>query len=158
MTGIMCVVLYLNAHHVETAPQEIADASQQDTADNLVIQAGTSGPPTAENGLINGTNKYNGTGSRFETQFEANTRYRMRLVNAAADTHFRFMIDNHTLEVISNDFVPIVPYSTTNVSIGMGQRYDVVVTAKDLTDGNFWLRAIPQESCSENDNGEWAFL
>lgn len=33
----------------------------------------------------------------------------MRLVNAAADQHFHFMIDSHTLEVIADDFVPIVP-------------------------------------------------
>ncbi|KAK7708310.1 hypothetical protein SLS57_009044 [Botryosphaeria dothidea] len=122
------------------------------TADELVSQAATGGPPTAINGLINGTNTYNDTlGSRFETVFEAGTRYRIRLVNAAADNHFRFMIDNHTLEVIANDFVPIIPYNTTDLSIGMGQRYDIIVTAKDISSGDFWLRAIPQESCSESD-------
>lgn len=66
------------------------------------------------------------------------------------------MIDNHTLEVISSDFVPIVPYNTTDLSIGMAQRYDVIVTAKDLTEGSFWLRAIPQESCSESDASKWS--
>lgn len=75
----------------------------------------------------------------------------MRLVNAAADQHFRFMIDGHQLEVIATDFVPIVPCNTTKLSIGMGQRYDVIVTAKRLTSGNFWLRAIPQTACSETD-------
>lgn len=64
------------------------------------------------------------------------------------------MIDNHTLEVISTDFVPIVPYNTTAVSIGMGQRYDVIVEAKDLSEGNFWLRSIPQETCSEFSDGQ----
>lgn len=59
------------------------------------------------------------------------------------------MIDNTTLEVIANDFVPIVPYNAKDLSIGMGQRYDVIITAKDLVSGNFWLRAIPQEACSE---------
>lgn len=122
------------------------------TANVLALEAATSGPPTAPNGLINGTNTFNDTlGSRFETTFEAGARYRIRLVNAAADNHFRFMIDNHTLEVIATDFVPIVPYNTTQLSIGMGQRYDIIVTAKDLTSGNFWLRAIPQISCSESD-------
>lgn len=130
------------------------DRSYKDTADNLVLQAATGGPPTAVNGLINGTNTYNESGSRFETTFEAGKRYRLRLVNAAADQHFRFMIDNHTLEVISTDFVPIVPYNTTDVSIGMGQRYDVIVEAKDLTEGSFWLRAIPQETCSEFSDGQ----
>lgn len=125
----------------------------QDTADNLALAAAISGPPTPENGLINGTNTFNGSGSRFEAIFEAGVRYRIRLINVAADNHMRFMIDNHTLEVIASDFVPIVPYNTTNLSIGMAQRYDVIVTAKDLTEGNFWLRAVPQESCSENDSG-----
>ncbi|KKY20770.1 putative multicopper oxidase [Phaeomoniella chlamydospora] len=123
-----------------------------DTADDLVLQAATGGPPTAPNGLINGTNTYNDTlGSRFETAIEAGTKYRLRLVNAAADSHFLFMIDNHILEVIANDFVPIVPYNTTQLSIGMGQRYDVIVRGKELTSGDFWIRAIPQESCSETD-------
>ncbi|PQE10386.1 multicopper oxidase protein [Rutstroemia sp. NJR-2017a WRK4] len=126
------------------------------TADQLALEAATSGPPTLDNCLINGTNTWTEdddtvVGSRFETTFVSGTRYRIRLVNGAADTHFRFMIDNHTLEVIAADFVPIVPYNTTAVSIGMGQRYDVIVTATEET-GNFWLRAIPQESCSDNDN------
>jgi len=124
----------------------------QETADSILYQAATTGPATPQNGLINGTNTYNDTlGSRFETSFEAGTRYRIRLVNAAADNHFRFMIDNHTLEVIANDLVPIVPYNTTTLSIGMGERYDIVVTAKGLTSGDFWLRSITQTSCSSND-------
>ncbi|KAE8330214.1 Cupredoxin [Aspergillus sergii] len=121
------------------------------TADELVLEASTGGPPTAPNGLINGTNTYGTLGSRFETTFAAGTRYRIRLVNAAADNHFRFMIDNHTMEVIATDFVPIHPYNTTQLSIGMGQRYDIIVTAKELDSGDFWLRAIPQEACSETD-------
>ncbi|KAJ5594712.1 uncharacterized protein N7459_000920 [Penicillium hispanicum] len=121
------------------------------TADQLVLKAATGGPPSAPNGLINGTNVWGTTGSRWSTTFTPGTRYRMRVLNAAADQHFRFMIDNHTLEVIANDFVPIVPFNTTQLSIGMGQRYDVIVTAKQLTSGNFWLRAIPQSACSESD-------
>lgn len=128
-----------------------------ETTDVLALQAAATGPPTMPNCLINGTNVYNDTttdvetGSRFTTTFSAGTKYRIRLVNGAADTHFRFTIDNHTMEVISADFVPIVPYNTTNLSIGMGQRYDVIVTASE-TSGDYWMRAIPQESCSDNDN------
>ncbi|KAJ4392298.1 hypothetical protein N0V93_005923 [Gnomoniopsis smithogilvyi] len=128
------------------------------TADVLALAAATTGPPTLDNCLINGTNTWtedDGTvvGSRFETTFVSDTKYRIRLVNGAADTHFRFTIDNHTMEVISTDFVPITPYNTTNLSIGMGQRYDVIVTAlSGETTGNFWIRAIPQEACSDNDN------
>lgn len=93
---------------------------------------------THDNCLINGTNTWtqdDGTvvGSRFETKWVAGTSYRLRLVNGAADTHFRFTIDNHILTVISNDLVPIAPYNTTDLSIGMGQRYDVIVKATETT-------------------------
>jgi FtsP/CotA-like multicopper oxidase with cupredoxin domain len=74
-------------------------------------------------------------------------------VNGAIDTHFKFMIDNHTMTVIAMDLVPITPYETTVLSIGMGQRYDIIVTA-DQSEGDFWMRAIPQSSCSDNDNAD----
>lgn len=127
-----------------------------DTADNLVLQSGISGPPEMANGLINGTNIFtldDGTivGSRFETTVTAGESYRLRLVNTAADTHFKFTIDNHTMQVISADLVPIVPYTTDVISIGMGQRYDVIVTANAAVD-NYWIRALAQTSCSDNAN------
>lgn len=125
-----------------------------DTADNLVLQSAVSGPPTMANGLINGTNTYtqdDGTvvGSRFETTFESGTKYRLRLVNPSADTHFKFTIDNHTMEVIAADFVPIQPYTTDVVNVAIGQRYDVIVTANANAD-NYWMRAIAQTACSNN--------
>ncbi|KAL3424247.1 extracellular dihydrogeodin oxidase [Phlyctema vagabunda] len=124
-----------------------------ETADAMYSTAETSGPPTLDNGLINGTNTYGTLGSRFEMSVTAGTSYRLRLVNGAIDTHFKFMIDSHNLTVMAADFVPIVPYSTEYVSIGMGQRYDVVFTASE-TSGNFWMRAIPQTFCSDNDNAD----
>ena len=124
-----------------------------DTADQVYLSAETSGPPTLDNGLINGTNTYGSLGSRFETTFTAGTSYRIRLVNAAIDTMFKFMIDNHTMTVIAADLVPIVPYTADYISIGMGQRYDIIVNASESS-GNFWMRAIPQTSCSENANAD----
>ncbi|KAL1849720.1 hypothetical protein Plec18167_005291 [Paecilomyces lecythidis] len=129
------------------------------TVDELYSTAQTSGPPTLDNALINGTNVYGDdddsdqTGYRFNTSFTAGTSYRFRLVNAAIDTHFKFSIDNHTLTVIASDLVPIEPYNTTVLDIAMGQRYDIIVTAdqSDVAD-NFWMRAIPQEACSDNDS------
>jgi FtsP/CotA-like multicopper oxidase with cupredoxin domain len=49
------------------------------------------------------------------------------------------------------DLVPIVPYSTNVLSIGIGQRYDIIISASQ-TSGDFWMRAIPQTSCSTNSN------
>ncbi|KAH8159717.1 multicopper oxidase [Xylaria polymorpha] len=120
------------------------------TTDELYGMASTSGPPTANNGLINGLNVYSDGGSRFQTTFESGKSYRLRLVNTAIDTMFKFGIDNHTLTVIAADLVPIVPFDVQMVSIGIGQRYDVVVTA-DQTPGNYWMRSIPQLTCSANE-------
>lgn len=59
----------------------------------------------------------------------------------------------YTSQVIASDFVPIVPYTTTSISIGMGQRYDVIVTANQASiASDFWLRAIPDTFCSTNYN------
>ncbi|KAF8853078.1 putative laccase-2, partial [Acephala macrosclerotiorum] len=121
------------------------------TADQVYLSAESSGPPTLDNGLINGTNVYGSLGSRFNMTVTAGETYRIRLINGAIDTHWKFMIDSHNLTIMAMDLVPIVPYDTTVLSIGMGQRYDIVFTASESS-GNFWIRAIPQTSCSDNDN------
>jgi FtsP/CotA-like multicopper oxidase with cupredoxin domain len=119
------------------------------------MSAQSSGPPTLDNALINGTNTYDDGGYRYNTSFTSGSSYRIRLVNSAVDTHFKFMVDNHTMQVIASDLVPITPYETTVLDIGMGQRYDVIITADqaDVAD-NFWLRAIPQSACSDVDNSD----
>lgn len=100
-----------------------------ETVDELYTQAETSGPPTLDNGLINGTNVYGSdddssqSGARLNVSFTSGTSYRMRLVNAAVDSHFKFSIDNHTMTVIAADLVPIEPYNATVLDLGMG-KYD----------------------------------
>ncbi|KAI1177661.1 multicopper oxidase [Nemania sp. FL0916] len=121
-----------------------------ETTDSLYDAASTGGPPQANNGLINGLNVYEDGGSRYETNFASGQSYRLRLVNTAIDTMFKFGIDNHTLTVIATDLVPIVPFDTEMISIGIGQRYDVIVKA-DQAPGNYWMRAIPQLTCSSNE-------
>ncbi|KZZ93711.1 laccase Lcc4 [Moelleriella libera RCEF 2490] len=124
------------------------------TFDELYLSAQLNGPPRLDNALINGTNVYtsNGktTGKRFTVAFEEKKSHRIRLVNGAIDTHFKFSIDNHTMTVIASDLVPIKPYNTTVLNIGMGQRYDIIVTADQAAVAkDFWMRAIPQSSCSD---------
>lgn len=66
-------------------------------------------PPFQDNGLINGTNlRPDGTG-RLNISFTATTSYRLRLVNGALDSHFKFSIDSHQLTVIAVDLVPVQP-------------------------------------------------
>ncbi|KAI0884968.1 putative multicopper oxidase [Annulohypoxylon maeteangense] len=117
------------------------------TTDALWSTASAGSPPPAQNGLINGTNIYGSGGKRFETIFSDGKRHRIRLVNGAIDTHYKFMIDNHKMKVIAADLVPIKPYTTEVLSIGIGQRYDIIVEA-DQGKGDFWLRAYPDMACS----------
>jgi FtsP/CotA-like multicopper oxidase with cupredoxin domain len=93
------------------------------TADSLYSAAQTTGPPALANGLINGTNVYDTVGSRHTTSFEAGTSYRLRLVNVAIDSHFKFSIDNHTMTVIAADLVPIQPFTTEILNIGIGKSH-----------------------------------
>ncbi|KAK3995106.1 multicopper oxidase-domain-containing protein [Cladorrhinum sp. PSN332] len=104
-------------------------------------------PPVAISGLINGKNTdLLGSGSRHEIVFTPGKKHLLRLVNTGSEITFRFAIDNHSLEVVAVDFVPIVPYTTNSILIAVGQRYDVIVTA-DKTPSNYWARAQPMLSC-----------
>jgi FtsP/CotA-like multicopper oxidase with cupredoxin domain len=120
-----------------------------ETVDALYPAAEAGGPPLMDTGLINGKNSWNGLGSRYTKTIESGKKYRIRLVNGAIDTFFKFSIDNHPFTVIAMDFVPLVPYTTNVLDISMGQRYDIIIEATEAT-ADYWMRAIPQLSCSSN--------
>jgi FtsP/CotA-like multicopper oxidase with cupredoxin domain len=81
-------------------------------------------------------------------KFQTGKRHRLRLVNTGGDGVQRFSIDEHTLTVIAEDFVPVKPYNTTVVTLGVGQRTDVLVTANvGRPDSAFWMRSN-MTSCS----------
>lgn len=70
-----------------------------------------------------------------------NRRVRFRIVNAASDTAYRFAIGDHRLTVTHTDGFPVVPTEVDTLIVGMGERYDVVVTAGD---GVFPIVASPE--------------
>lgn len=116
-------------------------------------QAG-GGPPIGDNILINGTAKSaTGTGAYNKVSIQSGKRYRLRLINTSVDTNLRVNLDGHPFQVIATDFVPIVPYNTTFLQIGIGQRYDVVFTANQ-TAGNYWFRAAPDGACQSRNARE----
>lgn len=111
-------------YDVDAGTLMLNDWSHQ-TAAELFQYAQVVGPPTLNNSLINGTNTYGSgddeTGERFKLKVEENTSYRLRIINGALDTHYKFMIDNHILTVISMDLVPVKPFNTTFIDIAMGE-------------------------------------
>jgi len=110
-------------------------------------------PPTGDNILINGTNKNaQGGGAYNKVTLTPGKKHRLRIVNTAIDASFRVNLDGHTFQVIANDFVPVVPYNTDYLQVGIGQRYDVIITANQ-TASNYWFRADAEPNCQSVNNG-----
>lgn len=61
-------------------------------------------------------------------------KIRIRVINAGGDTAFRFALGGHRMTVTHSDGFPVEPVEVDSVLIGMGERYDVIVT---LADGVF---------------------
>ncbi|MEH1130588.1 multicopper oxidase family protein [Micromonospora sp. CPCC 206061] len=74
-------------------------------------------------------------------QGKPGTRVRIRLINAAGDTAFRVALGEHRMTVTHTDGFPVEPVDTDALLIGMGERYDVVVT---LAGGVFPLVAAAE--------------
>lgn len=58
-------------------------------------------------------------------------RIRIRIINAAADTAFRVALAGHRMTVTHTDGFPVTSIDVDALLIGMGERYDVIVTASD---------------------------
>ncbi len=102
---------------------------------------GLMGPPIPNNALINGVMKSpDGTrGSYYKMTVTKGKKYRLRIINTSIDTHWHVALvslvlmlgilmvrtyallqDGHTFEVVTSDFVPVKPWTTNQLSIGIG--------------------------------------
>ena len=68
-------------------------------------------------------------------------RIRIRFINAGSDTAFRVALAGHKMTVTHTDGFPVVPTEVDALLLGMGERYDVIVTAAD---GVFPLVALAE--------------
>ena len=69
-------------------------------------------------------------------------KVRLRLVNPAADTAFRFVVAGHKLTVTHADGMPVEHAKVDAVRLGMGERYDVLVEADNP--GVWQVAAVPE--------------
>ncbi|MFE6401402.1 multicopper oxidase family protein [Streptomyces alboflavus] len=85
----------------------------------------------------------NGRTPKAPTTFRARPgdRVRIRLINAGGDTAFRVALGGHELTVTHTDGFPVRHKKADALLIGMGERYDVLVTVKD---GVFPLTAVAE--------------
>ncbi|MFF4352924.1 multicopper oxidase family protein [Streptomyces sp. NPDC001530] len=68
-------------------------------------------------------------------------RIRLRIINAGGDTAFRVALGGHEMTVTHTDGYPVEHTRTDALLLGMAERYDVLITAKD---GVFPLVALAE--------------
>ncbi|MDN0199961.1 multicopper oxidase family protein [Streptomyces sp. S.PNR 29] len=68
-------------------------------------------------------------------------RIRLRIINAGGDTAYRVALGGHKLTITHTDGFPVEQQQADALLIGMGERYDVLVT---LGDGVFPLVALAE--------------
>ncbi|MFG6278006.1 multicopper oxidase family protein [Microbacterium sp. S16(2024)] len=75
----------------------------------------------------------NGKPAGDPAQFTASPgqRIRLRIINAGSDTAFRVVVGGHTLTITHTDGFPVTPTEVDSILIGMGERYDAVITFAD---------------------------
>ncbi|CAG8417179.1 unnamed protein product [Penicillium salamii] len=151
-------------YDADSGPIILGDYYHTDYFD--VVKAATSNTsdfnvyvPWSDNNLINGKNHYNcsmATGNRTcvpnaglsQFRFQPGKTHRLRLMNVGAAALLHFSIDGHKMQVIANDFVPVVPYDADFITLGAAQRTDVLVTADADPKETYWIRSTISKNCS----------
>lgn len=133
-------------------------------------------PPKSDNNLINGKMDFDCTkipaggpactpnAGIAKFNFQSGKTHRLRLINAGADATLRFSIDNHNMTVIAQDFVPVVPFTTNVVTLGVsfssvsgprlliisqiGQRTDVIVKGTMSPTSSVFMRSNLTDRCA----------
>ncbi|MCX5328676.1 MULTISPECIES: multicopper oxidase family protein [unclassified Streptomyces] len=68
-------------------------------------------------------------------------KVRLRIINAGGDTAYRLALGDHKLTITHTDGFPVLHQEVDALLVGMGERYDVLVT---LGDGVFPLVALAE--------------
>ncbi|MFJ7244380.1 multicopper oxidase family protein [Kitasatospora sp. NPDC098652] len=74
-------------------------------------------------------------------QAKPGTRVRLRIINAGGDTAYRLALGSHRMTITHTDGYPVQHEEVDALLLGMGERYDVLVTLKD---GVFPLTALAE--------------
>lgn len=82
--------------------------------------------------------------------FTSGKNHKLRLMNVGASAVQKFSIDNHTMQVIASDYMPVKPYNVSIISLAVGQRADVIVFGSGNSKDKYWMRSNIA-GCSVND-------
>ncbi|EME41304.1 hypothetical protein DOTSEDRAFT_176366 [Dothistroma septosporum NZE10] len=160
--GAFGPMIIYGPNHVEydldIGPVIINDYYHDSYVANLEAAVGKRDTPSPDNNLINGKMNFdcsqvtngqkcvpNAGVSKFK--FRSGKKMRLRLMNTGAEGLQRFTIDEHTMTIVANDFVPVKPYQVTSVTLGVGQRTDIIVEGTGRPDGVYWMRSEISRLC-----------
>ena len=130
----------------------VSGATPEDALDQLQSSGGMGG------GMMGGGGMGNGSAGNFsyplylvngrtpdnpETlKVRRGDKVRLRLINPASDTAFRFAVAGHRLTVTHADGLPVEHVTLDALKLGMGERYDVLIEANDP--GVWQIAAAPE--------------
>ncbi|KAG8528577.1 uncharacterized protein KY384_006264 [Bacidia gigantensis] len=152
------------SYDIDLGPVAISDYFHRGYFDILTDVMGTDllkVRPASDNNLINGKMNYDCSKSTLpgsctdnagisKFAFASGKQHRLRLINTGIQAMQKFSIDHHNMTVIANDFVQVEPYVTNIVTLAVGQRTDVIVSANGNPNGTYFMRAnITSGQCTE---------
>lgn len=79
-----------------------------------------SGPPTADNLLVNGSMVSSAGGKYTQVTLQPQKKHLLRLINTGINNWVHVSLDGHAFTVVAADMVPIKPYATDSISIAIG--------------------------------------
>ncbi|KZF20183.1 multicopper oxidase [Xylona heveae TC161] len=151
-------------YDIDIGPVVLGDYYHRDYFSVIEDVAGTNPDfkvfvPSSDNTLINGKNNYNCSMAPANStcfpnaglakfNFQSGKTHRLRLINAGAAALLHFSIDGHAMQVIANDFTPLIPYEADVITLHSGQRTDVLVTAPEEPLDAYWMRSTISLNCS----------
>ncbi|RYO86824.1 hypothetical protein DL764_008955 [Monosporascus ibericus] len=117
--------------------------------------------PAVSNNLINGKMNFDCTTVTDGTPcvsdagiskfvFHENSTHLLRIINGGSSGTEYFSVDEHNMTVVSMDFIPIEPYETNVIALGVGQRTEVIVRGKSGADAEraYFMRANLLGNCT----------
>ncbi|KAI9743499.1 MAG: hypothetical protein M1818_002812 [Claussenomyces sp. TS43310] len=121
------------------------------------LEPGNEDTPSPDGALINGQNVYDCTRSskicdstfaqRPTFDLAPNTNHRLRFINVGAFAWFEISLDEHSLAITEVDGTDVLPFDTTQMHLGPGQRYSTIITTNSTSEDAFWLRARMIRHC-----------
>ncbi|TPX16356.1 uncharacterized protein E0L32_004005 [Thyridium curvatum] len=128
-------------YDIDLGPYTITDYYHE-TADVLQRRAElvNGGPPDSDNILFRGKNiNPLGAGGQYDRlTLTPGKKHLLRLINPSVDNSLTVSLVGHNFTVIATDLVPVTPIVKSQLFMGVGQRYDVIIDASQAV-GNYWL-------------------